>query len=100
MDSKEYSWNWITADTILTQSECELVYVSFVVGAANNTLKLYNGVNSSSDPIMEIHSASRTNVEVRPAKPIFCSKGLFADFSSNVVGAFIQWKNLGHRGEA
>jgi len=94
MESKEYSWAWVTADRLLTNLECELVWAYLVPSAATTDTVLYDGVNTTGDPIVTLESAAVTGHKFSPKEPVYCRKGLYVDVGTNVTGVFVQWRNL------
>jgi len=94
MDSKAYSWAWVTADRLLTDKECELVYAYLVPSAATTNSVLYNGTNTGGDPIVTLESAVVTGHKFAPPVPVYCPRGLYADVGTSVTGIFVMWRNL------
>jgi hypothetical protein len=94
MESKEYSWAWVTADMKLTDQTAELVSAHLVVSAASTDSAIYNGADTNGDKILALASAAVTTLPITPPVPIYCSKGLFVDVGTNVTGILVQWRNL------
>jgi len=94
MESKEYSWAWVTADRVLTDRECELIYAYLVPSGATTNSVLYNGTNTSGDAIVTLEAAVVTGHPFKPGVPVYCRKGLYVDVGTNVTGIFVQWRNL------
>lgn len=94
MESKEYSWAWVTADMKLTDQTAELVSAHLVVSAASTDSAIYNGADTSGQKILPMASQSVTNLPFNPPVPIFCEKGIFVDVGTNVTGILVQWRNL------
>ena len=97
MESKEYSWRWVTVAQVLSKGPCELVMAHLVVGAANNTATFYDGENTTGDVVVILQSAARTGAQFHPVEPVYCRKGLYIALSSNVDGVFVQWRELEHK---
>jgi hypothetical protein len=93
-DSKEYSWAWVTADRLLTDHECELVYAYMAVSGAETDTHLRNGVDANADIVVTLKSAVVTGLPFSPPVPIYCRKGLFADIGSATSGLLVVWRNL------
>lgn len=93
-DSKQYSRHWVTADAVLAEKECELIYAYLVPSAANADATLYDGENTTGDIIATLKSAVITGHEFRPPAPIYCRKGLYVDVGSNIAGMFVMWRVL------
>jgi hypothetical protein len=94
LESKEYSWAWVTADRILTEGECELVYAYLVPSGAETDTHLRNGVDANADIVVTLKAATVTDKAFSPKVPVYCRKGLFADIGSATSGLFVQWRNL------
>lgn len=94
MESQEYSWTHVTDDQLLSTGPCELVYASIAVGSANNKATFYNGVGTNNPIVVILQTAARTSVDFNPPKPVYCSKGLYVDLTSNVDGLFVMWREL------
>ena len=97
MDSKEYSWAWVTADRLLSAGPCELVSAYLVVSAGSTDTHLYDGENTSGNKVVTLESAAVTGHPFKPPTPIYCRRGLYVDIGTNVTGCFIQWRELPRR---
>jgi len=97
--SSEYSWAWVTVDTILSHGPCELIFSHHVPSAAGtSTIDLYDGENTSGDLIIKCRTAESRATMFRPPKPIYCRRGLYVDIGKDIEGIFVQWRELGHKG--
>jgi hypothetical protein len=94
MESKEYSWEWVTYDQCLRHKECELVYAYLVPTAQAGDSVIYDGENTSGRPIATLRSAVATGHAFKPKEPIYCRRGLFVDVGDSVTGILVQWRNL------
>jgi len=99
MESKEYSWAWVTTDRCLSDGPCELVYAQAVSdgGEIKDTL-LYAEENATGELILNFQRGTLGNVVLSPPVPIFCRKGLYAVIGNSTEGIFVQWRELGHGG--
>lgn len=99
VESKEYSWKWVTADELLSHGACELLCVKFVPdSSATATCTIYDGENTNGDIIVAFRTAQSRQADFKPAKPVYCRRGLYLDSIANVLGVFVQWRELGHGG--
>ena len=94
MDSKEYSWAWVTASRLLTDHECELVYAYLAASGASAGTILYDGVNASGDVITHLVAAGADGLPFSPSVPVYCMKGLYITKGSGVTGIFVMWRHL------
>lgn len=94
MESKDYSWAWVTTGRLLSHGPCELVFAHLVVGSANNYAFFYNGESTQGDSIVKLQAAQRTGRQFNPKVPVYCERGLYVDLSNNVDGVFVQWREL------
>lgn len=97
MESKVYSWKFVTADELLTQLACELVYAHLVPLSATITTILYNGVDTNGQKIVQLHAATSAGMEFSPPIPVYCERGLYVDVGADATGVFVMWRNLGHK---
>ena len=98
MESKEYSWAYLTGNRLLSHGPCELIFAHLGPGAATTDAVLYDGENTSGDVIVTLQAAVVTGMPFNPPVPIYCRKGLyFAQGSSTSTTAFVQWRELGHK---
>lgn len=95
MPDKRVASKYVTADELLSPRPCWLHYACLVVSAASTDSALYDGHNTTGDLIITLESAAVTNLEFRPAKPVYCKQGLFVDVGTNVSGVFVQWEAEG-----
>lgn len=94
VDSKQISRRWVTADALLCEKECDLLFVYLVPSAANADASLYDGENTTGDLIATLKEAAVSGHEFKPPTPIYCRKGLYVDVGSNVTGLFVMWRVL------
>ena len=99
MDSKSYSWKWVTADEILSHGPCELLHVLFIPSSsATATATIYDGEDTNGTVIVAFRTAQSRQAELKPPRPIYCRRGLYVDDIANTKGVFVQWKGLGSKG--
>lgn len=96
VESKEYSWAWIEEDQLLSHGACELVYAVLTSKDAVGTVYIYDGENTNGDLIARLECGVKRSQEFKPAKPIYCRRGLYIDIYEKLYGVFVQWKELGH----
>lgn len=94
MESKEYSWAFVTADRLLKQGPCELLYAYLVPSGASTVNYIRDGVDANGDLIVSLVCAVVTGHEFKPPVPVFCNKGLWIDIGTNTTGIFVMWRNL------
>lgn len=99
VESKKYSWKWVTADELLSHGACELLYALLDAGAADDFVTIYNGENTSGDIIAIIRAAAKTSRAFAPKVPVYCRRGLYVDVATTTTKVFVQWRELGHKGE-
>lgn len=93
-DSKSVSRQWVTADALLAEKECELLFAYLVPSAANADVTLYDGENTTGSLIATLKEAAVSGHEFNPPAPIYCHKGLYVDVGSNVTGVLVMWRLL------
>lgn len=94
MESKEYSWAYVTSSRLLSDGPCELVYAYLVPSTATTDTVLYNGRNTSGEVIVTLKAAVITGHRFTPRVPVYCDKGIYVSLSANASGIFVQWRNL------
>ena len=94
MESKEYSWAWVTGDRLLSHGHCELCMAYLVPSGATTNSSLYAGEGTDGDLIVTLKSAVVTGHPFKPPEPVYCRKGLYVDVGDNVTGIFVQWREL------
>lgn len=94
VESKQYSWAWVTADRLLSHGPCELLQAHLVVSGGNGTVTLYDGENTSGDIILKMQAAAKTGLQFHPKEPIYCRRGLYVGSSASLTGVFVQWREL------
>lgn len=98
MDSREYSWAWVTADRRLSLGPCELVFALLTAGAGNADVTLYDGENTSGDIILTLEALQHVTQQAHLLVFAYCRRGLYVDIGTNVTGCFIQWRELPRKG--
>jgi len=99
MDSKEYSWKHLTASGLLSHGVCELCEVVVTASNATATLKIYDGENTAGEVALQIKCASQQSRQIGFHHHVYFRRGLYVEFVQKVDYCFIQWRELGHRGE-
>jgi hypothetical protein len=100
MESKEYSWAWVTADRLLSHGPCDLVYAQAVSdGGEIKDTWLYDGENTSGDKIINLQKGTGGNITLSPKVPVYCRRGLYVDVGDNTEGVLVQWRELPRRAE-
>lgn len=94
LESKVYSWAYVTASRLLRDGPCELVFAYLVPSAATTDTNLYNGRSASGELITTLKAAVVTGHEFKPPVPVYCLRGLYVSLSANASGVFVMWRNL------
>lgn len=97
MESKEYSWKWVTADELLSHGPCELVYACLAPSAATTDSALYDGESTGGERIITLKAATVRVMPFSPKVPVYCRRGLYVDVGTSVTGIFVQWRELGYK---
>ncbi len=99
MESKEYSWKWVTADELLSHGPCDFLYAHFIPkSAATATSLIYANTEASGDIISSIRTAESRACEIDPPVPLYCPKGLYIDIAAQTKGILVVWRELGEKG--
>jgi hypothetical protein len=93
-DSRSVSRQWVTADALLAEKECELLFGYLVPSAANADVSLYDGENTTGSLIATLKAAAVSGHPFEPPVPVYCRKGLYVDVGSNVTGILVMWRGL------
>lgn len=96
MESKDYSWKFVTADELLSHGACELVYAYLSADAVNADTILYDGENTTGKQIVNLENGDKHGAVFNPPRPVYCRRGLYIDIAAtNVDGVFVMWRELG-----
>lgn len=94
--SKEYSWEWVTADRLLSHGPCELIYALLSLRGAGSAT-IYDGESTSGNVVAILQDpVGGEVVHLVPPQPLFCPRGLYVDVGSHVDGVLVQWRELKH----
>lgn len=93
-DSREYSWDFITASRCLERGPCELVSVEVVPSATTTTTVIYDGTDATGKKIIQFNITIVLNWPFRPIVPLRCDKGIYVTVGSDVTGVFVHWRKL------
>jgi hypothetical protein len=93
-ESKEYSWAWITDDSLLSHGPCELVYFECWPSNTNMSVYVYDGESAVGEVIVKVFSATKRNYRFSPKVPVYCRRGLYVNFDEKIGGMFVQWREL------
>lgn len=98
VESKKYSWAWVTASRLLSHGACELCCFMLTATTDFGTVNIYDGENTNGDLIAIVECLANRSQMFCPKFPIYCRRGLYIERVANVFGAFVQWRELGHKG--
>ena len=66
MESKAYSWAWVTADMLLSHGPCELHFAQLTADDGVADVTLYDGENTSGQTIFTLKDAPVCQPAIRP----------------------------------
>lgn len=92
LESRDYSWRYITSSSMITDQPCELVCVDMCPSAGAAQITIYNGIDASGNVIQNIYAAVQLNMPFNPPKPIYCSKGIYIDHTANITSTLVQFR--------
>lgn len=95
VESKQYSWKWVTADELLSHGACEFLFCRLTADTEAGSAILYDGENAAGTQILKIATGGLYNAECRPPVPIYCRRGLYVG-SLTTAEILVQWRELGH----
>lgn len=99
LESKEYSWKYVTGDELLSHGACELCHVLLTCKGANCRVEIYDGENINGKHIARVEALANRSVSIDIHHHIYCRRGLYLDlYGDTVHGVFVQWLELGHKG--
>jgi len=101
LESKEYSWKWITADELLCKTPCEICHVLLTCKGANCRVEIYDGEDTSGKYIARVEALANRSVSIDIHHHIYCERGLYLDlYEDTVNGVLVQWlevpQGIGH----
>lgn len=94
MESKRYSWDFVTTDRVLNSGPCELLFAYLVPSGATTDSALYDGISTSGKRIATLKVSSVDGVAFSPPVPIYCDTGLYVDVGTSVTGILVMWRGL------
>lgn len=94
LDSKEYSWRWVTASGRLSHGPCELVYVAMYPDAANDSVTIYDGEGIKGEKLVNLFVGLAFPAYFNPPVPAYCNRGLYVDVTQAPKGTFIMWREM------
>ncbi len=97
MESKEYSWKWVTADLLLSHGPCEFLYCRLTPTTDTSSAILYDGESATGIEILKIATSGLVNSECKPPVPIYCRRGLYVGSLTTANGILVIWRELGHK---
>ena len=94
VESKNYSWEFVTASRVLCNLKCELVGAYLVPSDAAADATLYDGEGISGSKIITLESEVKRTLPFNPNVPVYCSRGLYLSKGENVTGVLVIWRGL------
>jgi len=96
MESKAYSWAWVTSSRVLSRRNCELIYAHAISdGGEIKDTWLYHGGDATGEPIINLQMGAKGNPKFNPKEPVYCANGRYIGIGSSIEGVFVQWRELG-----
>lgn len=96
MESRVYSWKYVTADELLTPGPCEFLYCRLTPTQEAASAVLYDGENDLGTEILKIATGGLYNSECKPPVPIYCRRGLYVGSLTTADGILVVWRVLSH----
>jgi len=95
-DSKEYSWKWITVDSLLSKRPCEICTVILTCDGTECYAILYNGENAQGEIAAIVRALGNQSCAFSVHHHIYCRRGLYIDVETDahVTGLFVQWREV------
>ena len=93
MDSKDYSWKWVTADELLSKTACDLCQIVLTCNVGNCNMKVYNGESETGEYVMRLKGLQNRSVNAGIHNHPYLRRGLFVTLDGNCLGAFVQWRS-------
>lgn len=100
VESKVYSWKWITASELLSLRACDLCHLILTGDGTECYVTIYDGENTSGQVVMVLRALGKASVTIVLHHHIYCRRGLYIHFPGNtdhVTGVFAQWLELPQR---
>lgn len=91
-DARDFAWRFVTEDSLLSTKECDLLYANLAPSASAADVTIYDGINTLGVKVVALQASTKTNLEFRPRKSIYCRRGLYIDVGSNVTGLLVQFR--------
>lgn len=98
VESKAYSWKWVTASELLSHGACELLCAFVTPSKPQAEVDIYDGENTSGDFLTRMETSSQCCLPFLPKQPVYCRRGLYINIIKGTMGIFVQWRELGHKG--
>ena len=92
MESKQYSWKWVTDDEIVSKMACEICMIALTCDGANANVTVYDGEDDNGELVMVVKGLQNRTVDINIDHHIYCRRGIYLVMSPAVFGVFIQWK--------
>lgn len=99
IESKEWSWEFVTADKVVAEGPCEINRLHLVPSGASTGTAVYDGASTEGTKIIGLVAATRTTHHTPFVPPIYCGQGIYIDIGTNVEGVLIQYRRLRGRND-
>lgn len=96
VESKQYSWKYVTGSELLSHGACEFIYAKLVSATDIGEATLYDGENTLGKEIVRLHTGGNWNCECAPPVPIYCRRGLYLVELATIDGVLVIWREIGH----
>lgn len=91
MDSKEYSWKWVTGNELLSKGACDLCQIILTCHGGACNMKVINGEDESGEYVMRLKSLQNRSINAGIHNHPYLRRGLYVTLDGNCLGAFVQW---------
>ena len=94
MNSKEYSFKFVTVSQVVSKVGCELCCLNLEPSDVNANVNIFNGEDTAGEKIIGLFTSVKINQEFYPCVPIYCRKGLYIEIVAATTGIFVHWREL------
>jgi hypothetical protein len=97
-DPKDWTLKAMTADALLSKVPVFVKGVCMQASSSGNaTVAIYNGVDTSGEKLMAVHSQQYGQCGKEYEIPVYFNRGLYIDIGNNVALFTIQYQEEGKR---
>jgi hypothetical protein len=89
IDPKDQQYKYLDASVLVHEGPCLLVSAHITQESTQRYMRIYNGIDSNADPVIDLQGGSKSSTNFRPQPPLYLRNGIYAYVEGSIKSATI-----------